>query len=331
MYRAGPRPPSFSPTTDQEDGVRLRAATAQVHLLDGGGSSLAAILGSFLDTLDSPRTKTAYRRAVLLAFKIMRRGSPNRVSANDVAAFKRSQEGRAPATTALRLSALRAFFKYAVATGYAITDPTAHVPIPKVHATAPRALSVEQAKRIAAKINTTTLTGKRDALAIALLFSGLRVAEVAGLNVGDVQVLEQEGHTFTRVRVVGKGSKPREVDLPRRIHELVIAYVEARDGSAEPDTPLLLANVTGYRMTIGRMSAARIYEQFRKYSRRAKVKITGSHAARHSWARWAEDGGAKMLDICEHLGHASLATTQVYLRRLSGKRNAAYSHVPEVV
>lgn len=307
------------------------AAKAHVHLLIGGKDSLAGTLNQFIDTLDSARTRTAYRRAVVLAFAAMGKSTPERVTPSDVAAFKRTQASLAPATIALRLSALRAFFKYLVSIGRVVNDPTSHVPIPKVHSSTPRSLTVEQAKRISAKIDLTTVTGKRDAVAIALLFSGLRVSEVAGLDVGDIQLLEQDGHTFTRVRVLGKGAKPREVDLPRRIHELAIAYIEARDGVTEPDTPLLLANVTGYRMVVGRMSAARIYEQFRKYSRRAKVKITGSHAARHSWATWAEAGGAKMLDISAHLGHASLAVTQVYLRRISGKRNAAYAFVPEVV
>lgn len=306
-------------------------AQAHVHLLNGGRASLATTVETWIGTLDSPRTRTTYKRAVVLAFKIMDRDNPRAVTVGDLAAFKRSQEGRAPSTVALRLSALRSFFKYLAATGLVRTDPTAAITIPKVHSATPRALSLEQAKRIASQINMDKFNGQRDAAAIALLFSGLRVSEVAGLNIGDVALMDQDGHTFTRVKVLGKGAKPREVDLPRRIHELVGQYLDARGGPCDPTMPLFLATVSGYRDQPGRMSADRIYRQFRRYARRAKVRVTGSHTGRHTWASLAEANGAKLMDIMAHLGHANLNVTACYLRRLSGKRNPAYTHVPEIV
>lgn len=306
-------------------------AQAQVHLLDGGRAELTAVIEAWIGTLDSARTRVTYRQAVTFAFRSMGCQTPRQVRTEDVAAFKRAQEGRAPATVALRLAALRSFFRYAVATDHARTDPTVAVPIPRVHPTPPRALTLAEARRIARAIDMTKPAGLRDAAAVALLFSGLRVSEVAGLNVGDVAAVDEDGHAFTRVRVLGKGSKVRLVDLPRRIHDLVSAYLAARGGPSDPAMPLFLASVTGYRGAPGRLPADRIYRQLRRYARRAKVKITGSHVGRHTWARLAEEGGAQLMDVMNHLGHANLNVTACYLRRLAGKRNPAYSHVPDVV
>jgi integrase/recombinase XerD len=307
------------------------AQKALLYLLDGERGELAVQVEAWTGTLDSPRTRVTYRHAVMFAFGVMRRDNPRHVTPADVAALKQAQDGRASATVALRLSALRSFFRYLVVTGYLSADPTEAVRIPRVHAAAPRALTLDQAKRICAAIDLAKVNGLRDATAIALLFSGLRVAEVAGINVGDVTLEEQEGRAFTRVRVVGKGNKPRDVDLPPRIYELVIRYIEARGGPCDAAMPLFLATATGYRDQPGRMSPHRIYCQLRRYARKARVKITGSHAGRHTWARLAEDGGAKMVDISAHLGHASLAVTATYLRRLAGKRNPASDVVPVVI
>lgn len=311
----------------------MSAAAGQVHLLFGAGAVAdpAAVVDAWANSMDSPRTAATYKRSAALALKTMGRVDPRRVSAQEVAAFKSGQAGRAPATVALRLTALRSLFRYLIATGEVASDPTAAIPIPRVHPTAPRALSLDQARRIAAEIDTTTVGGMRDAATVALLFSGLRVAEVAGLNVGDVRLMDQDGHTFVRVSVIGKGAKPRDVDLPRRIHDLVTRYLEARGGPREPAMPLFLASVSGYRNQPGRMTADRIYRQLRRYARRANVPITGSHVGRHTWARLAEANGAQMVDIMGHLGHANLNVTATYLRRLAGKRNPAHSHVPDVV
>ena len=302
-----------------------------LHIISGHQDSLGPVFMAWLDTLDSAKTRKAYRWSVERAFKTMDRTDPGKVTTEDVAAFKRSQANRAPATIALRLSALRSFFKFAVATGHVEADPTVHVKIPKAHAPAPRALSLRQAKRLVAQIDTTTVTGKRDAAAIGLLFGGLRASEVAGLNVADVTLESQDGHDFTRVKVLGKGAKPRDVDLPRRAYALIAHYLGVRPGPRDSAAPLFLARLTGFRSAPGRMSADRLYRQFRRYARKAKVKVSGSHAGRHTWTKLAEDGGAKMVDIMNHLGHANLNVTAAYLRRLSGKRNPAHSFVPEVV
>jgi len=81
-------------------------------------------------------------------------------------------------------------------------------------------------------------------------------------------------------------------------------------------------------LTPGRLTADGLYRAFRRYAKRAGVRISGSHAARHTWALLAEQSGAKLVDIAGHLGHSSLGTTTVYLRRLIGARNPASDAVP---
>jgi site-specific recombinase XerC len=288
------------------------------------------VLDAWLGTLDGQGTKTTYRRTIELAFRVMGVTDVAAVTAADVAMFKASMSALKPATVALRLAALRGLFQYAVATGLVQTDPTVTVKLPKVHQGSPRALTLAQAKKIAAQVDINTIVGKRDAAAIALLFGGLRVSEVGGLNVGGVRLEHQDGHTFTRVSVVGKGNKPRDVDLPARVFELVQVYLDVRPGPRDEAAPLFLAIATGFRGECGRLPANRIYRQLVGYARRAGVKITGSHCGRHTWAKLAEESGAKLMDVMAHLGHANLNVTATYLRRLTGKRNPASDAVPVV-
>lgn len=307
------------------------ATEAQVYLLRGAQGDFETILESWINSRDSARTRQTYAESVRLAFRIMDRETPAQVTIADVASFKLSQQDKAPSTVALRLCALRGFFKFALANGYVKSDPTESIPIPKAHPPAPRALSIRSAKKIAEQIDTGSLVGLRDAVCVALLFAGLRVSEVAGLNVGDVNLEQQDGETFTRINVVGKGAKPRTVDLPHRIHELITRYLDARGGSHDPSMPLFVATASGYRKSPGRMSAKRLYRRFCYYAAKAKVRTTGSHTGRHTWTKLAEANGARMTDICNHLGHSSLAVTQAYLRRVSGTRNRASDVVPVVV
>ena len=293
-------------------------------------ASYQDVMDAWLGSLDGQGTKVTCRRAVDLAFKVMGRTDLDAVTAGDVAFFKSSMSALKPATVGLRLAALRGLFQYAVATGVVSSDPTAAVKLPKVHLGSPRALTLAQAKRIAAQVNIETVVGKRDAAAIALLFGGLRVSEVAGLNVGGVRLEHQDGHTFTRVSVVGKGNKPRDVDLPPRVFELVQVYLGARPGPRDEAAPVLLATTTGFRQAPGRLPANRIYRQLVSYARQANVKISGSHVGRHTWAKLAEESGAKLMDVMAHLGHANLNVTATYLRRLTGKRNPASDAVPVV-
>ncbi|MBN1961637.1 MAG: tyrosine-type recombinase/integrase [Deltaproteobacteria bacterium] len=289
------------------------------------------IIKIWLNTLNSRRTRDTYGESVRLAFKFMKRLHSNQVTIEDVAAFKQSMSGKRPATVALRLSALRSYFKFVVANNYATFNPTLNVPIPRIRHNSPRAITFKEAKTITEQINLMCDIGKRDVVAIALLFGGLRVSEVARLNIGDISLEQQDHESFTRVRVIGKGAKPRVVDLPQHVYNLVLRYIETRDDSINTNSPLLIAKISGYRKTSARMSADRIYRQFRRYARKAKVKITGSHVGRHTWAKLAEEGGAKLMDVMEHLGHANLNVTANYLRRLSGRRNPAYSCVPSLV
>jgi len=306
-------------------------AQANVYPLHGGRNALEAALQAWLDTLNSRRTRETYGECVRLAFRVMGRERVEQVTFDDVGVFKRLLADKKPATVALRLCALRAFFRFSLANGYTKTDPTTQVKIPRVMQGSPRALTLAEAKRIAEQIDTDDLVGKRDAATLALLFGGLRVSEVAGLSVGDVVLETQEGETFTRVSVIGKGAKPRSVDLPPRVYELVTRYLDARSGSRERGTPIFVAIAKGFRAHPDRMTADRIYRQLRRYARRAKVRITGSHVGRHTWAKLAEEGGAKLMDVMAHLGHANLNVTATYLRRLSGKRNPAHTHVPSIV
>jgi len=235
--------------------------TASVlHVCPSAGSrtALETVMQAWLDALDSEQTRATYRRTLLLVFKAMNQAEPHRVTPDDVAAFKASQRDKSTATVALRLSALRSFYRYAVTAGHLSNDPTRAVKIPKVNPTAPRALTMARARQIVESIDTSKPTGVRDACAVALLFSGLRVSEVVGLDIGDIRLEDQGGHQFARVHVKhGKGNKARDVDLPVRAYALAQAYLAVRPGVREDSAPLFVGNVTGYRHELGRLTAER--------------------------------------------------------------------------
>lgn len=302
---------------------------AHVYALHGERSTFTTVLASWLNTLDSAQTRATYRRAVVLAFTSMARSDPSRVTPEDVARFKASQRDKSAATIALRLSALRSFYAYALAAEHVTRDPTKAIKVPKANPSTPRALSLAQARKIVEGIDVSKLVGVRDRAAVCVLFLGLRVSEVVGLDVGDVRLEAQGGHEFTRIHVRhGKGNKARHVDAPRRAFELVQAYLAMRQGDRADTEPLFLGEVTGFRRATGRLTADGLYRAFRRYAKRAGVKISGSHAARHTWAFAAEQSGAKVADIAAALGHAHLGVTSMYLKRLAGARNPASDAVP---
>jgi integrase len=86
----------------------------------------------------------------------------------------------------------------------------------------------------------------------------------------------------------------------------------------------------GRREEPGRLPANRIYRQLVSCAHKAGVKITGSHCGRHTWAKLAQESGARLMDVMAHLGHANLNVTATYLRRLTGKRNPVSDAVPVV-
>jgi integrase/recombinase XerD len=210
------------------------------------------------------------------------------------------------ATSVVRaLSSVRSFHRFLVREGGARVDPASAVVRPRLPRSLPRPLSVEDVGRLLAAPEEGTAVGSRDRAVLETLYgAGLRVSELVGLDVDDVDL--EEGS----VRVLGKGSKEREVPLGRFARDAIAAYlVRGRPTLASSASrSAVFLNHRGGRLT--RQSCWRIIGT---HVRRAGIrKRVTPHTLRHSFATHLLEGGADVRVVQELLGHASVATTQIY-------------------
>ena len=283
------------------------------------------VLGSqiqrFLDHLTverglSPNTLAAYRRDLARYATFLRaRGVPDarQVSDHDVAghvagvsASTHGDEKPYRATSVVRaLSSIRAFHRFLLREGEVERDPTVGVIRPKLPRALPHPLSVEDVTRLLAQPDPSTSAGLRDRAVLETLYgAGLRVSEMVGLDVDDVDL--EEGS----LRVLGKGSKERDVPIGRFGREAVAGYltrVRPALATARSRSALFL-NLRG-----GRLSRQGVTDILAKHARAAGIdRRVSPHVLRHSFATHLLEGGADVRVVQELLGHASVATTQVY-------------------
>lgn len=210
------------------------------------------------------------------------------------------------ATSVVRtLSAVRSFHRFLLREGEADRDPAAGVIRPRLPRSLPRPLPVEDVARVLEAPPDGTPAGLRDRAVLETLYgAGLRVSELTGLDVDDVD-LDGGG-----VRVLGKGGKERDVPIGRYATDAVEAYLHrARPSLATARSrAALFLNLRGGRLT--RQGVAGILAKAVKASGLER-RVT-PHTFRHSFATHLLEGGADVRVVQELLGHASVATTQVY-------------------
>lgn len=256
----------------------------------------------------SIHTRQAYQRdlAEFSAFLIRHGGnSPDHLRRLDTLLLRRylaEQHKRNQRTSiARKLSSLRSFFRYLVREGFLEINPAEGLATPKLGSYLPKTLSVDEAQTLMEHGRETGLLALRDRAIVEVLYScGLRISELTGLAVGDLDL------TQNLVRVLGKGRKERIVPVGRKAHEAVVEYLRARNQPADQE-PLFL-NARGGRLTprsIQRHLKTRLLKS-------GILKDLSPHALRHTFATHLLDGGADLRSIQELLGHASLSTTQKY-------------------
>ncbi len=293
------------------------------------GSPLRAQIERFLDHLTverglSSNTLAAYRRDLARYGSFLReRGIDDGALADEasVSAFvawlsaaRHTGGGRGgdgeprpyrTSSVARALAAVRSFHRFLVAEGEAERDPGSGAVRPRVPRALPRPLSVDEVTRILEAPAGQEPGPLRDRAILETMYgAGLRVSEAVGLDVDDVDL--DEGS----VRVLGKGSKERLVPLGRPAREAVAAYLTAGRPSlaSARSRGALFLNARGGRLT--RQGCARV---LRVAAARAAVrKRVTPHTLRHSFATHLLEGGADVRVVQELLGHASVATTQIY-------------------
>lgn len=208
-------------------------------------------------------------------------------------------------TTARKLSSIRSFFRYLVKRGHIKVSPAKLVATPKREKTIPVYLPVDEMFRLLDSIKMDGVLNLRNRAIFEMLYStGIRVSELAGLNVFDVD--------FTKklIRVLGKGNKERVVPVGDKSLSFVKTYrkqLEIKKGVPDRNGPLFLNKNNG-RLTT--RSIGRILEKIVKEC--ALLAPVSPHALRHSFATHMLDAGVDLRAVQELLGHKSLSTTQRY-------------------
>ena len=259
----------------------------------------------------STHTVRAYLGDVVGLLDHLQRLGGRRVADLDLAqlrgwlAIQRSR-GAARSTLARRSAALRTFTSWAHRGGLIDTDPGQLLASPRPHRTLPPVLRVDEAAAaVELDADDASPLGLRDRLVIELLYaSGIRVSELVGLDVDDVD------RTRRVLRVLGKGAKERTVPYG-------LAAERALDDWLRRGRPELARDGSGSALLLGARGARLDPRAARTIVHRRVRAVPGApdlgpHGLRHTAATHLLDGGADLRSVQELLGHASLATTQIY-------------------
>ena len=211
----------------------------------------------------------------------------------------------ATASVARRTATLRSFYGFLAREGVREDDPAAALRTPRLPQDLPRVLSVEEVAEVLAAIVPAGPLGQRDLAALELLYGcGLRASELLGLREGDV---DREAGL---VRCVGKGDKERVVPMGAAAAAALARYV--RDGRRQllrgRRRPELILNARGAPLTRQGLD----YILRRVLARAGMLGAASAHTFRHSFATHLLAAGADLRSVQEMLGHANVATTQLY-------------------
>ena len=280
----------------------------------------------------SPGTVVEYRRhlaelGTFLATRDADWRAPDRADLRAWLAVLAARELSASAVGG-RLSAARSFYRHAVRQGWIASDPMVGVRSPRRPRRLPRVLSVDEAERLVeaparrpAERPLADALHRRDAAILELLYAtGMRISELAGLSLPDVDLGRR------RLRVLGKGRKERDLIFGRPAATALGAYLGvgrpllARRGSTSPGTAAVFLNAAGGRLTArgARLVVARWVDATDLGGR------TSPHTIRHSFATHLLEGGADLRTVQELLGHASAQTTQIYTHLSDAALRSAY-------
>ena len=219
------------------------------------------------------------------------------------------EQKRKKTSIARKLATLRTFFKFLCREEVLKLNPARLVTSPRLEQKLPVTLSVDDVVRFIETPDTDTALGKRDRAILELLYgTGMRVSELCGLNIDDVDF----NHMSIRVR--GKGRKERIVPFGSKAKEALEVYLGVRgellaEADEEQREPLaIFLNYQGTR--ISTRSVGRMIDKYLKIC--ADMRNISPHSLRHSFATHLLSAGADLRSIQELLGHARLSTTQKY-------------------
>jgi integrase/recombinase XerC len=232
------------------------------------------------------------------------------------------QQDYSAATMARKIATLRSFHRWMETLSLIAANPMLLIRTPRQDKRLPKAIGVEQVERLLSAPDDTDLLGARDRAILETLYStGIRVSELVGINIGDLD------ETSEALIIRGKGRKERVVPLGSHALAALRHYVSMLQQSphypelaTNPDESPLFINKHG-----GRLSTRSVRRKVSKYLSQAGLDPDISpHTLRHSFATHLLDNGADLRSVQELLGHQSLSTTQVYTHLSTQRMRDAY-------
>ena len=291
----------------------------------GKSGDSAYLIESFLDMMGAERgaganTLAAYRRDLL---DFAGHADPAKASREEVRAFLAglSSSGMAASTQARKLSALRQFYGFLYTEGIRGDDPTQTIAAPQARRPLPKILSgADLEKMLAAAAEDTSPEGLRLTLIVEMLYGGgLRVSELAGITLAAVRA------PANFLRVTGKGNKERLSPLSPAAREALDAYLQVREKFV-PEHDKNNRYLFASRGEGGFLTRRRFHQLLKGLAIKAGLdpaKVS-PHVLRHAFATHLVEGGADLRSVQTLLGHADIATTQIYT-------HVARDHLTQVV
>ncbi len=278
--------------------------TAEYRLLDEN-------LGGYLNFIKfekglSPNTSEAYGADIAAYMEFIGKNKVEKASEDTLTdyIFHMKNLKYSPMTIARAVVSLRNFYKFMVRSGKTPKSPMEEMEGFKTGRKIPEALSQPDIEKLISAADTSKKQGIRDKAVMELLYSaGIRVSELTGLELTDINIEERV------VRCFGKGSKERLVPVGDYTAEAVADYLDVRQAFFKNSfSPHLFVNRFGKKF-----SREGIWKILKNYAKKAGIeKNVYPHIFRHTFATHLLAGGADLRSVQEMLGHADIATTQIY-------------------
>lgn len=255
----------------------------------------------------SPHTLAAYQRDLRVLKEFAQKEHVVSLTELDAYHIRRFaadnfRHGLSPRSISRRLSAVRSFFAYLVREGVLESNVAVHVQAPKPSRRLPAALDTDQVARLLERSEDDDLTIRDRAMFELMYSSGLRLAELVGLSINDIDLADRT------VRVTGKGSKSRVLPVGRQAIEALRRWLLTRQQFCSADQSALFVSRRGSRLA-ARSVQARLNQWARRQGSPIKVH---PHMLRHSFASHLLESSGDLRAVQELLGHSSISTTQVY-------------------
>jgi integrase/recombinase XerC len=255
----------------------------------------------------SGHTVAAYRHDLLALAEFAARrklGAWTDLDNPAIRAFAAAEHGAglSPRSIQRRLSAARTFFDFLMREGHCTRNPALDVRAPKTKKRLPDTLDADQMGRLLAFRVDDSLSARDKAIMELFYSSGLRLAELTGLGVGDVDLADR------MVRVLGKGSKTRIVPVGRQAVTALKAWLKERAGLVKPGMEALFVGRSGRPLSVRAVQL-----RVGAWGRRQGIGVhIHPHMFRHSFATHLLESSGNLRGVQELLGHADIGTTQIY-------------------